>query len=536
MDNLSGLKAPAALQTRGIVKMFGGVHALRGVAFELLEGEVHALLGENGAGKSTLMNVIAGNITDYQGSIILGGLPTRFASPADARDAGIALIPQELDLVHGLSIAENLFMGREPHRLGFVDQGRMRAESVQLLNRVGLQRSPRQNVGELRIGERQLVAIAKALALRARILIMDEPTAALTSFEVARLFEVVGELRGQGVGVIYISHRLEEVPLVADRVTVMRDGLLVGTRAADTPQSTLVQMLVGRPTDELYPPRRERPAGAEVLRLTGVGFSPYLPSSGYQPPAGVSLDVSEGEIVGLAGLLGAGRTELLELLYGAGPAGAWSGSIELGQELVRPTSIRKARRLGIAFVGDDRRSSGFVPQLSVGRNIVLGALRAISRFGFIRSRRERPIVQQVMEEYAIRAASPDLLITSLSGGNQQKVVLAKNLIGTARLLLLDEPTRGVDVGAKAEIYRLLRRLADKGLAVLVASSEMPELIGLCDRLFVLQGGRTVAEFPGGADEDEILAAAGVRLSSQNSAPAHSVTREHVANIRKEAQE
>ena len=210
MDNLSGLKAPAALETRGIVKMFGGVHALRGVAFELLEGEVHALLGENGAGKSTLMNVIAGNITDYHGSIILGGLPTRFASPADARDAGIALIPQELDLVHGLSIAENLFMGREPHRLGFVDQGRMRAESVRLLNRVGLQRSPRQNVGELRIGERQLVAIAKALALRARILIMDEPSAALTSFEVARLFEVVGELRAQGVGVIYISHRLEE--------------------------------------------------------------------------------------------------------------------------------------------------------------------------------------------------------------------------------------------------------------------------------------------------------------------------------------
>jgi ribose transport system ATP-binding protein len=346
---------------------------------------------------------------------------------------------------------------------------------------------------------------------------MDEPTAALSSSEVTRLFQVVGELRAQGVSVIYISHRLEDVPLVADRVTVMRDGQVVGTVDARSPQATLVRMLVGREMAELFPPRTGPVSGAEILRLERVAFAPWLPRSGYQPPVDISLNVRQGEIVGLAGLLGAGRTELLELLYGAGPAGVWSGKVEVGGRPVSIGSIDAARRLGIAFMSDDRRGSGYVPTLSIGANIVLASLGSLSRFGFVLSRRERPVVERAIREYGILASSPDAPITSLSGGNQQKVVLAKSLGGTARLLLLDEPTRGVDVGAKAEMYRILRRLAAEGLAVVVASSELPELTGLCDRLFVLREGRTVAEFSGAVDEGIVLTAAGVRLPAQNAA-------------------
>jgi ribose transport system ATP-binding protein len=372
-------------------------------------------------------------------------------------------------------------------------------------------------VGDLRVGERQLVAIAKALSLHARILVMDEPTAALSSTEVARLFGVVRELRDQGVSIIYISHRLEEVPLVADRVTVMRDGEVVGTVDARSPQALLVRMQVGRTMAEFYPARNGRTPGADILRLDMAAFTPYLSRRGYQEPIGISLNVREGEIVGLAGLQGAGRTELLELLYGIGPAGVWSGTVEIGGRTAQPGSVGAARRLGIAFMTDDRRSGGYVPTLSIGRNIVLASLLSLSRFGFVLTRREKPVVERVMRDYSIRVPSPDALITSLSGGNQQKVVLGKNLVGTARLLLLDEPTRGVDVGAKAEIYRILRRLADDGLAVLVASSELPELLGLCDRLYVLRAGRTVAEFPGGVEESVVLTAAGIRLPEQDSA-------------------
>lgn len=510
-------QTPIVLEMRGIEKRFGGIQALRGVDFDLRHGEVHALLGENGAGKSTLMNVIAGVITDYAGSIVLDGREVRFGSPAAAQSAGIAMIFQELDLVPGLSIAENMFMGREPGRLGFVDKARMRAEAGQLLDQVGLSVSPRQLVGDLRVGERQLVAIAKALSLHARILVMDEPTAALSSAEVGRLFQVVRELRAQGVSIIYISHRLEEVPLVADRVTVMRDGKVVGTVDASTPQALLVQMQVGRTLAEFYPPRNRRAPGADVLRLEGAAFTPYLFRSGYQRPIDISLNVREGEIVGLAGLVGAGRTELLELLYGIGPAGVWSGTVEIGGRPAQPRSVGAARRRRIAFMTDDRRSGGYVPTLSIGRNIVLASLLSLSRLGFVLTGREKPVVERVMQDYSIRASSPDAMITSLSGGNQQKVVLGKSLVGTARLLLLDEPTRGVDVGAKAEIYRILRRLADEGLAVLVASSELPELLGLCDRLYVLREGRTVAEFSGGAEEDVVLTAAGIRLPEQDSA-------------------
>ena len=508
---------PVVLELRAIEKWFGGVHALRGVDFDLRQGEVHALLGENGAGKTTLMNLVAGAITDYSGTVVLQGRHVHFGSPAAAQAAGIAMIFQELDLVPGLSIAENLFMGREPGRLGLVDKGRMRAEAGQLLEQVGLSVSPRRLVGDLRVGERQLVAIAKALSLHARILVMDEPTAALSSTEVARLFGVVRELRDQGVSIIYISHRLEEVPLVADRVTVMRDGEVVGTVDARSPQALLVRMQVGRTMAEFYPARNGRTPGADILRLDMAAFTPYLSRRGYQEPIGISLNVREGEIVGLAGLQGAGRTELLELLYGIGPAGVWGGTVEIGGHTAPPRSVGAARRLGIAFMTDDRRSGGYVPTLSIGRNIVLASLLSLSRFGFVLTRREKPVVERVMRDYSIRVPSPDALITSLSGGNQQKVVLGKNLVGTARLLLLDEPTRGVDVGAKAEIYRILRRLADDGLAVLVASSELPELLGLCDRLYVLRAGRTVAEFPGGVEESVVLTAAGIRLPEQDSA-------------------
>ncbi len=498
--------ASALLTMRGVVKRFGGVQALRGVDFDLRPGEIHALLGENGAGKSTLMNILSGVIEPDAGEVRIDGLPVRFADPRAAQAAGVATIFQELDLVPGLDVTANLFLGRELTHAGVLDRATMRREARSRLAAVGVEIDVDQAVGELSVGRRQIVAIAKALTYASRILVMDEPTAALTAAEVARLFKVMREIAGRGVGIVYISHRLEEVPRVADRVTVLRDGQVAGIAPASAPQSELVRLLVGRSLAELYP-RRSGEFGRPVLRLEHASFRPKRTRAGWQTPADISLTVRTGEIVGLAGIMGAGRTELLTALYGASGPGTWSGVVEIDGAPARLVSIRGARAEGLGLVTDDRRGSGLLLRDSVGRNLVLTVLRRVSPFFLISRSREVDLARGAIRSFDVRPPLPEVAVGALSGGNQQKVVLAKEVLGGPRLLLLDEPTRGVDVGAKGEIYARIRELAGKGLGVLIASSEMPELIGLCDRVVVLRRGRTVAEFPGGADEHEVLAAA-----------------------------
>ncbi|MGO6698430.1 sugar ABC transporter ATP-binding protein [Rhizobium ruizarguesonis] len=498
------------LSAKGVVKRFGGVQALRGVDFDLQVGEIHALLGENGAGKSTLMNLLSGVNTPDEGEIFIDGKPARFHSPRDAQAAGIATIFQELDLVPSLTVAANLFLGRELlHRHGMLDGKAMLQEARKRLEAIDRSIDPAQFVRELSIGQRQVVAIVKALSYASRALIMDEPTAALTVGEVDRLFDIMRGLASSGVGIVYISHRLEEVPQIAHRVTVMRDGKVAGVTKPDAPQAELVQLLVGRPLNELYP-RRAHSVGDVLLRMRQASFRPYRVSPGWQAPTKVDLDVRHGEIVGLAGVMGAGRTELLSALYGTGVPGQWQGDITIGGRPTRLKSIAAARRAGLAFVTDDRRGAGLMLRMSVGLNLVMSIIRWISPKGLLSARRQEDAIKSSFGQFDIRPKNPGIAVGALSGGNQQKVVLAKEVLGNPRLLLLDEPTRGVDVGAKGEIYARLRKLASEGLGILVASSEMPELIGLCDRIVVLRNGSSVAEFSGGVDEHEVLAAANGR--------------------------
>ncbi|MEV0431304.1 sugar ABC transporter ATP-binding protein [Micromonospora sp. NPDC050495] len=510
----------------GIAKRFGGVLALDGVDVALRSGEVHALLGENGAGKSTLINILSGVITDYDGAVAVDGRPVRFTGPAAAQAAGIATIHQELDLVPALSVAENLVLGREPRtRLRTVDRRAMLRTAREQLDQLGADLDPRRPVGSLRVGEQQLVEIAKALALDARVLIMDEPTAALADAEVRRLFHTIDGLRGRGVAVVYISHRMEEIEVVADRVTVLRNGRVAGVvRSGQLDRRQIIALMVGRPVGSLFAP--EAPAaspddaahhppgsagghaGQPLLEITDLTVRPKAARPGRSEPAGVNLTVRAGEIVGLAGLMGAGRTELLETLYGAGPPGRRTGTVRLAGRPYAPRHPRAALRAGVGFVPEDRRRSALVLEHPVGRSIVLAALGTVTTAGIVRRRRERSAVRQKIAELAIKTPSAAAPVGALSGGNQQKVIFARHLLAGPRLLLLDEPTRGVDIGAKAEIYRLLRRLADGGMGILLASSELPELIGVCDRVVVLRGGRAVADLPTtdctGAD---ILAAA-----------------------------
>ncbi len=375
-------------------------------------------------------------------------------------------------------------------------------EAQDLLRRAGVSLDAGFSVASLRMGERQLVAIAKALSAKARILIMDEPTAALSAVEADHLFKVVKELAARGVGIVYISHRLEEVTRIGTRVTVMRDGMVVGETAPDAPQNDLVRLLVGRPFSDLFPPRAAR-IGAPILHLKNAAFDPDVPRAGWQAPVDVSLTVHEGEIVGLAGLMGVGRTELLSALHGFGAQGRWRGTVEMRGQAAHLGSIPDARRAGLAYVTDDRRGTGLILNHTVAQNAVMSTLAKVTPFGLVSRALERRQVAKALDDYDVRPRLPDAKVVNLSGGNQQKVVFAKELMSGPSLLLLDEPTRGVDVGAKAEIYKRLRGLAEQGLGVLVASSELPELIGLCDRVIVMHAGRTIHEFGPGAPEESV---------------------------------
>jgi ribose transport system ATP-binding protein len=483
------------LTARGIFKAFPGVQALQDVGLHLERGEVLAVVGENGAGKSTLMKILAGVEKPDAGAMELDGQAYAPADVAAAQNFGVVLIHQELNLAENLDIAGNIFLGREPRRggaLGLIGR-RIYTEASPILRRLGLEVSPRTPVSLLSIGQQQLVEIARALSLRSRVLIMDEPTSSLAQRETERLFAVIRDLRRDGIGVLYISHRLKEVHEIADRVLVLRDGRNAGElQRAEISHEAMVRLMVGRELRQFF--RRTRTTHAAVgrplLRVRGL----RLPVGGGAP---INFDVAAGEVLGLAGLMGSGRTELGEALFGIGSALA--GEVELDGRSERIRTPAEAIRRGIFLLPEDRRSQGLVLAASVKENITLASLDMVSRLALIVRRRENEMAAQMCQRLGVRTPSTDQTVSLLSGGNQQKVVLAKWLTRTPKLLILDEPTRGVDVGAKTEIYALIDRLAARGVAILMISSDLEEILGMSDRVLVMHEGSMAGEL----DRDDL---------------------------------
>ncbi|MFJ9811879.1 sugar ABC transporter ATP-binding protein [Streptomyces sp. NPDC101158] len=491
---------PPLLTMSGITKSFPGVRALDGVDLEVRPGEVHCLLGQNGAGKSTLIKVLAGAHQPDGGRITWRGEPVRLRSPSAAVRLGIATIYQELDLVEGLSVAENVHLGHEPTTAGFVVRTRTaRAITAALLARLGHPEiDPGRLVGELSAAQRQVVSMARALSHDVRLIVMDEPSAALDPDEVANLFRIVEALTADGVAVVYISHRLEEIRTIGDRVTVLKDGRAVagGLPAADTPTREIVALMTGRDVPYVFPERPgEAPLTAPVLQVQGLCRTGEF--------AALDLEVRPGEIVGLAGLVGSGRSEVLETIYGARRPTA--GRVVVDGRPLRPGSVRAAVRAGLGLAPEERKAQGLLMLESVTRNVSVSSLARLSRAGWIDRRAELAAARAATRELSLRPDRPEARIRTLSGGNQQKAVLARWLLRGCRVLLLDEPTRGVDVGARAELYAVIRRLADEGLAVLLVSSEVPEVLGLADRVLVLREGRVVHTAPArDLDEHRVL--------------------------------
>ncbi|MGW0734907.1 sugar ABC transporter ATP-binding protein [Streptomyces sp. NPDC002851] len=497
----------ALLRIEGIRKSFPGVVALDEVDFALRPGEVHALLGENGAGKSTLVKLLCGTHRPDRGRILIDGQEVRVHGAQDAERLGIATIHQEFNLVPDLTVAENIFLGRQPRRFGLVDRGRMEREAAALLERVGIDLPARARVRELGVARRQMVEIAKALSLRARVLVMDEPTAVLTSEEVDRLFRIVRTLRADGVAVVFITHHLEEIAALADRVTVLRDGRSVGEVPASTPRDELVRLMVGRSIEQQYP--RERPDASAVDPQLADGDELLLSVRGLTRAGvfhDVSFEVRAGEVVGLAGLVGAGRTEVARAVFGADPYDA--GRVEVRGAPLPRHDVTAALAAGLGLVPEDRAGQGLLPDASVQENLGLVTLRSATRAGFVDRGGQRAAAAEVAERLGVRMAGLGQRVRTLSGGNQQKVVIGKWLLADTRVLILDEPTRGIDVGAKVEIYRIVNRLTAAGHAVLMISSDLPEVLGMSDRVLVMAQGRIVGELTADeADQDSVMALA-----------------------------
>jgi ribose transport system ATP-binding protein len=484
------------LEMRGIVKSFPGSQALRGVNFSLKAGEVLALLGENGAGKSTLMKVLGGAFRADAGSIEIDGVVQHFASPQGSLRSGVAVIYQEFNLVPGLTACENIFLGQEPTHVGFIAQAQERRQAAELFKRLGVEVDLDVPCRRLTTAQQQLVEIAKALAFQARIIVMDEPSAALTSHEVGRLFAIIEELKRQGIGIVYISHRLDEIFAIADRVTVLRDGLNVGERPiAQVTRQELIELMVGRVLSDEFP-KRSTTIGPPRLEVTGLRRGRAVRD--------VSLSVHRGEILALTGLVGAGRTETVRLIFGADLREA--GEIRLDGRLLAIRSPRDAIAAGIGLLTEDRKLQGLVLGHSVRENFGLPNLSWLTRGGFVMLRRERDEFARYAAALRIKASSSEQRADTLSGGNQQKVVLSKWLARNCNVLIFDEPTRGIDVGAKYEIYLLMNELAAQGKAILMISSELPEVLGMADRILILHEGRVTGEIadPRSATQEQIM--------------------------------
>ena len=484
------------LRMEGIVKRFAGATALDRVDFSLRRGEVHALVGENGAGKSTLIKIMTGAYRRDGGRMWLEGRPVAFATPAAAQAAGVIAVHQEIHLLSHRTVAENVFLGREPRRWGLVDWGRMRADTSALLDGLGLRIPADTTLGALSTAQQQMVAIARGVSLGAKVLVLDEPTSSLAEREVGLLYDMIRQLQAKGTAIVYISHRFDELYAVCDRVTVLRDGKLVGTnRLADLERLDLVCLMLGKPREAL----RQGTTGFTHQPTDAPGTAPVLHAEGLRRGMklrGVTLDVRKGEILGLAGLLGSGRTETARVIFGADPAEG--GAIELDGKRLTLRTPDDAIAARIAFVSEDRKGEGIIPELSVRENLTLAALPMLSRLGIVDRAKQREIVDRYMTRLGVRATSADQKIRELSGGNQQKVLLARWLCMNPVLLILDEPTRGIDIGAKGEIQALVNELAASGLGVLMISSELEELVEGSTRVIVLRDGQNVAELRGSA--------------------------------------
>ena len=498
------MTADVVLAGRAITKAYGGTHALKGVDFAVRRGQVTALIGENGAGKSTLMRILAGIEPATSGTITLDGQPVTFDSPTDAVAHGVAIIHQELSLCPNLSVQDNIFLARERTSGPFVRRLEQRTATIDLMARLEEAISPDTIVGNLRLGQQQLVEIARALSQDTRVLIMDEPTSALSAAEVKVLFAVIKELTANGVSVVFISHHLDECLALANEVVILRDGLVVATRAAqDATMGWIVSSMIGRDQGELYPTLTGQ-AGRPVLQITGLGvLDPDNPSR--VAVNGVDLTVRSGEVVGVYGLMGAGRTEMLETI--AGRNKALTGRILLDGQRIDKLTIGERIAAGLALAPEDRQRDGLVPTLSVAKNMSLSSLSRIARRWFISGREERQLVAQQISNTAVKTSSQAALISSLSGGNQQKVVIGKAIMTRPKALVLDEPTRGIDVGAKADVFTLMADQARAGAAVLFATSEVDEVLNASDRIIVMARGRITAELnPADTSAEQIMSA------------------------------
>jgi rhamnose transport system ATP-binding protein len=496
--------APTPLvELRGISKTYGGVHAVSDVSFPIHPAAVHALVGENGAGKSTLVKILTGVVSPDEGELLIDGEPQRIGDAQTAHRLGIVAMYQEPTVFPDLTVAENVFAGRHLRSgLRTVDWRAMRVEAARILAELGVDFAPDTPVRGLGVADRQLLEIAKALSSSARLLIMDEPTAALSPNEVENLFATVRRLRERGVAIVFISHRLEEVSRIADSVTVLRDGRHVTTRpAAELSHGDIVRLMVGRSLEALFP-KEDAEIGDIVFRAEGLTRRGVF--------SNVSFELRRGEIVGLAGFVGSGRTEVARSIFGIDPLD--SGRISIEGRPFRPGWPRKALRRGLAYLPEDRLQQGLVQPMSVGQNISMAVLPELTPAGLLRPRRERALARRFMEQLRIKATSPAQVVRSLSGGNQQKVVLSKWLAAEPRILILDEPTHGVDVGTKADVHRTISHLAGEGLTILMISSELLEVLGMSDRILVMREGRLVAEIPRSEATEErvIQAAAGVQ--------------------------
>jgi galactofuranose transport system ATP-binding protein len=492
------------LQMQGITKVFSGVKALDNVDLTLERGEVHSLVGENGAGKSTLIKVMTGAYGRDGGEMRLEGRPVNFRSPEEAQAAGVVAVYQEVNLLMFRTVAENIYLGREPRRFGFVDWARMNKETGELLQSLGLNINPKAELGTLNIALRQMVAIVRGVSLGAKVLVLDEPTSSLTEKEVGILYNVIRRLREQGTAIVYISHRFDELYAVCDKVTVLRDGRLVGTRAlAGLERIDLVCMMLGKQREELerkgateFGEYHEAPAETvPLLKTENLTRGRRLKN--------VSLRAGHGEILGMAGLLGSGRTDVARAVFGADRTE--SGKVLLNGAEVDLSSPTDAIKAGIAFLSEDRKAEGIIPEWSVRENLTLAVLPQLTKFGIVSRARQNEIVERFMKRLGIKAAGMEQKIRELSGGNQQKVLLARWLCNNPKFLLLDEPTRGIDLGAKGEIQKLISELASEGLGVLMISSELEELVESSNRVVVMRDGELVAEIPHGQiSQDAII--------------------------------